>query len=359
MKKYEIKRSIKMLCNGDMVKIIFMNKHRELTLRCNKVSKYILQLLAQKVSLDELTSKVKKIYPKVSTSSISKFISTLLKLKVIQQIDSNNKYNNSIVSRQVNFYSDIVKNAEKMQDMLSKKIVLILGLGGVGSCITYFLAQSGIKNFILVDKDKVENTNLGRQALYFKDDIGKYKVDILSSRLKKLDPRIQIQKYKISIRNTMDFHSIINIPDIVVNCLDEPNGYITGKWVTDYYLKLKVPMINGIGYRGSTVSLGLTTIPEKTICWNCANIFYKKEIKGYLPFLNDKFKSQAGVTSPLANFIGSIHAQEVINILCNELSPILINRIGMIDFSTLSVRWIDLNCSDKQRCKYCKGINKE
>ena len=111
-------------------------------------------------------------------------------------------------------------------------------------------------------------------------------------------------------------------------------------------------MINGIGYRGKIISLGLTTIPGKSICWNCANLSYKNEIKNYVPFLSHN--SQAGVTSTLANFIGSIHAQEVINVLCDELTPILTNRIGIIDFLTLKINWVKLSTNEENYCSICK-----
>jgi molybdopterin-synthase adenylyltransferase len=359
-KIYRIRKSIKLFHNKNKVKIIFMNRYKELTLECNEVGKYILKLLADKICENDLISSVVKRYSSTKKDNIKIFLKKLYDLQIIDLV-KNDKYEKSIVSRQVNFYDDISSDSLKMQDELGKKNVLILGLGGVGSCISYFLAQSGIKHFILVDKDKVEITNLGRQALYFNQDIGKYKVDVVYDRLKKLNSEIEIKKYKLSINNEMDFIQINQIPNIVVNCLDEPSTYLTGKWVSNYYLKLDVPVINGIGYRGNIISLGLTTIPRKTICWNCAYSEYEKEIEGYTPFLVKEREPQAGVTSPLANFIGSIHSQEIINVLSSELKPILINRIGLINFTTLSVQWEKLHFYSHPCpvCKYIKESDKK
>ncbi len=351
---YRIKKTVKLFQNKNKIKFIFMNIHQEITIKCNEVCRFILSLLAIGIVKSSLFHQVKKKYPKVSEQDINSFLKFLITNQIIEEFKES-KYENSIVSRQVNFYSTIVPNSESMQDELSNKCVLILGLGGVGSCISYFLAQAGISHFIFVDSDKVENTNLGRQALYFKDDIGKYKVDVISNKLRKLNPNLIIEKHKFTVQSKEDFMKIKHIPDIVVNCLDEPNSYFTGTWVNNYYLGLDIPMINGIGYRGRTISLGLTTIPGKTICWNCANASYKNAIKGYVPILNHN--PQAGVTSPLANFIGSIHAQEVINILCKELTPILTNRIGVIDFLTLDIKWYKLTINSTNCCPICRRRN--
>lgn len=351
---YRIKKTVKLFQNKNKIKIIFMNTHKEINIKCTEVCRFILNLLTSGITKSNLINRIKNNYPRVSDKEIQDFFYFLIESQVIEKVRKN-KYENSIVSRQVIFYSDIVSNSEAMQDKLSNKTILILGLGGVGSCISYFLAQAGITHFILVDSDIVENTNLGRQALYFKDDIGKYKVDAISNKLKKINPNIVVEKHVFTIHSKNDFTKINQIPDIVVNCLDEPNSYFTGKWVTNYYLSLGVPMINGIGYRGRTISLGLTTIPGKTICWNCANLSYGSEIKNYVPVLNHD--SQAGVTSTLANFIASIHAQEVINVLCKELNPILTNKIGIIDFLTLKIKWITLIINKKDYCPICKKGN--
>lgn len=356
-KVYKLKNSIKLLKNQETLKFIFMNKHREVNLKCNEVSEYAVKLLAESMSLSELSLKITKRYPSVSESSIKKFLLALCDIGVVERIEFT-KYHNSIIDRQVNLYSDIIKNPIKMQDDLSNQKVLILGLGGAGSNISYFLAQSGIKHFILLDNDRVENTNIGRQALYFEQDIGKYKVDVISKRLKDLNPKIMVKTYKFKITGQQDFNKIMPVPNIIVNCLDEPSTYLTGKWVTDYYLKLNIPMINGIGYRGKIVSLGLTTIPGKTICWNCAYSDYGKEIKGFTPFLKNKHKSEAGVSSPLANFISSIHAQEIINVLSSELKPILTDKYGTIDFFDLSVNWTKIPRKLK-KCTLCKNERKD
>ena len=57
-------------------------------------------------------------------------------------------------------------------DKLLNKKVAVIGLGGVGSIVPLTLVRTGIKNLIIVDKDKVESSNLNRQIAYDGNDIG-------------------------------------------------------------------------------------------------------------------------------------------------------------------------------------------
>lgn len=68
----------------------------------------------------------------------------------------------------------------------------IAGAGGLGSNVAMLLARSGIRNFVVADKDKVELSNLNRQ-FFWPEDIGKPKVQALRGRLLGLDPDIAFE----------------------------------------------------------------------------------------------------------------------------------------------------------------------
>jgi hypothetical protein len=52
----------------------------------------------------------------------------------------------------------------------------IVGCGGIGSVCAYLLAALGVKHFLLIDPDFVEQGNLSRQVLYTRQNVGKQKV---------------------------------------------------------------------------------------------------------------------------------------------------------------------------------------
>jgi sulfur carrier protein ThiS adenylyltransferase len=85
-----------------------------------------------------------------------------------------------------------VKKAERIRKKLKESSVGIAGLGGLGSNATVALARAGIRRLVLVDFDKVEESNLNRQY-YFIDQIGKNKVDALKENIEKINPEVKIE----------------------------------------------------------------------------------------------------------------------------------------------------------------------
>lgn len=64
---------------------------------------------------------------------------------------------------------------EKGVEKLNNSKVVVFGVGGVGSFVVEGLARAGIGNFVLVDKDEVDITNINRQIIATHDTIRKTK----------------------------------------------------------------------------------------------------------------------------------------------------------------------------------------
>lgn len=69
------------------------------------------------------------------------------------------------------------------QERLQKSSVLVVGAGGLGCSALTYLAKTGLKKIGVVDPDVVELSNLARQTLYDKSDIGKSKAKIAKQKL--------------------------------------------------------------------------------------------------------------------------------------------------------------------------------
>ena len=61
--------------------------------------------------------------------------------------------------------------------------IAVIGIGGVGSIVPISLVRSGVKNILIVDGDKVDETNLNRQIAYDFNDLNLFKVDALKNKL--------------------------------------------------------------------------------------------------------------------------------------------------------------------------------
>ena len=122
--------------------------------------------------------------------------------------------------------------------------VAIFGLGGVGSFVCEGLARSGIGNFILVDYDKIDESNINRQLIATVNTIGQYKVDLMKKRILEINPDANVEVYK-------EFYLADSKTDIItkdlsyaVDCVDTIMAKIAIICQCD---DLDVPVISSMG----------------------------------------------------------------------------------------------------------------
>jgi len=81
---------------------------------------------------------------------------------------------------------------DKIKEKLRKSSVGIAGVGGLGSNAAIALVRAGIGRLVLIDFDKVEESNLDRQY-YFLDQVGKMKVEALKDNIKRINSTIKVE----------------------------------------------------------------------------------------------------------------------------------------------------------------------
>lgn len=79
-------------------------------------------------------------------------------------------------------------------EKLEKAKVLIYGIGGVGSFAVEGLARTGIGNLILVDEEKIDETNINRQIHANVNTVGLKKVDVMKKRILEINPSAKVEK---------------------------------------------------------------------------------------------------------------------------------------------------------------------
>jgi tRNA A37 threonylcarbamoyladenosine dehydratase len=78
-------------------------------------------------------------------------------------------------------------------ERLKKCTVAVIGLGGVGSYAAEALVRAGIGHFILIDFDRVNESNINRQLIALHSTIGMLKTDLVAQRMKDINPQVDIQ----------------------------------------------------------------------------------------------------------------------------------------------------------------------
>ena len=116
-----------------------------------------------------------------------------------------------------------MNNLERVEALIGKenisklknKKVLVCGIGGVGSFAAEALARSGVGQIDLVDFDNIEESNLNRQIMTNKHNIGKSKVEELKKHLQEIsDAKINIERCFI------DETYILKEYDYVIDAID-------------------------------------------------------------------------------------------------------------------------------------------
>ena len=126
------------------------------------------------------------------------------------------------------------------QKKIASSKILVIGVGGLGCPLLLYLANSGVKNFGIVDNDKIELSNLNRQILFTKADLGKYKVSQAEKILKRIDKNINIKSYKKKV-DVDNIKSIIKNYDIIC---DGTDNFKSRYLINDYSLKFKKILIS-------------------------------------------------------------------------------------------------------------------
>jgi molybdopterin/thiamine biosynthesis adenylyltransferase/rhodanese-related sulfurtransferase len=194
------------------------------------------------------------------------------------------------------------------QIKLKNSSVLVIGAGGLGSPVLLYLAAAGVGHIGIVDCDVVEDSNLQRQVLFGIDEIGISKTEAAKSRLKSLNPYIEITVYntQLTSKNALEIaadYDVIadgtdNFPTrYLVNdtcvLLNKPNVY-----ASIYQFEGNVSVFNHVvnGLRGPNYRDLFPVPPAPGTVANC---------------------SEAGVLGVLPGIIGSMQALEVIKVITN------------------------------------------
>lgn len=154
-------------------------------------------------------------------------------------------------SRTLEYLACFTRYPREAFDRLQQSVVLVLGLGGTGSVVLQNLVAAGLKQFILLDSDTVQESNLNRQFLYSYEDLGKRKVDVCKRYIENRVKDASVTTVYQYCSTERDFKSLIrdNRPDVALVAIDEPVETIVTTATTALDC-LQIPyLVAGVGVR--------------------------------------------------------------------------------------------------------------
>jgi molybdopterin-synthase adenylyltransferase len=176
-----------------------------------------------------------------------------------------------LYDRQIRFleaFETAATDGRELHERLRRRTVALVGLGGGGSWIALQCARVGIRRIVGIDDDVVELSNLNRQVLYERRDVGLRKTERSVRALTGADPEIEVITHDRWIRSPEDLVPLLRGVDLLFNPFayqtveTDPDG--TGESIARAGLAAGVPTL-AVG--GSWI--GPLTVPGVTACLGC------------------------------------------------------------------------------------------
>ena len=203
------------------------------------------------------------------------------------------------------------------QERLCRSSCLIVGLGGLGSAASLYLAASGVGRLWVADDDEVEWSNLQRQLLYNAGDIGLSKAEAGRRSLLRLNGEIAVESvaYRLDEDN---LPALVERVDVVV---DGSDNFATRYAVNRACADVGKPLVSGAAIRMEG-QVSVYPLDGGGPCYNC---LYARADQ-----TPAESCSESGVFAPIVGLVGSIQAAEAIKTLAG-IGDCLHGRLLLID----------------------------
>jgi adenylyltransferase/sulfurtransferase len=225
----------------------------------------------------------------------------------------------------------------KGQAKLARARALVIGAGGLGSPVAFYLAAAGVGTIGIIDGDVVDLSNLHRQILHHTPDVNHPKVESARAKLAALNPDVTVIPHaeRLTVENA---RALFEQYDVII---DGTDNFPTKFLANDAAIFTKRPLVHGGILR--FVGQVMTILPGKSACYRC--IFKEPPPAGLIPSCQE-----AGVLGALAGVIGTIQATEALKLILGLPQP-LAGRLLTYDALTSTFREITVRRNPK--CPIC------
>ena len=219
------------------------------------------------------------------------------------------------------------------QTKLLNSSALIVGAGGLGSPIALYLSALGVGKIGIIDKDKVEDSNLARQVIFETNDIKKNKASAAVKKLKKINPNIKLRSFdkKLTSKNINKIASNYKL------IIDGSDNFETRFLINDYCLKNKKILISSAisKFDGQMIKFDFR---KKGPCYRC---FMPNQ-----PDFENNCQTE-GIFSPVGGIMGSLQANEVLKTILNKKNG---HSCNLLIFDALKTEFRKSKVSINPKC---------
>jgi adenylyltransferase/sulfurtransferase len=226
---------------------------------------------------------------------------------------------------------------ERGQEKIRNAKVFVAGIGGLGSISCYYLAAAGVGRLRIVDKDKVELSNLNRQIIHWTTNLGDAKADSSRFKLQNLNPCCSVEAVQAKITRE-SCAELVGDCGIIVDAMDSMEAR---RILNSVSVQKRVPYIYGGVHQLD--GMASTFIPGETPCLEC--VFPDQgEASSTTP---------PAILGPVPGVIACLQSIEVIKLILG-LPGLLAGRL--LYFCGYDMTFRELKISRDPECPVCSVL---
>ena len=127
---------------------------------------------------------------------------------------------------------------------LTRKHVMIVGMGGVGSFAAEFICRAGVGQMTIIDGDVVDPTNRNRQLPALATNHGESKAAIMAARLTAINPELKLTMIQEFVEPEMVEKLLLMQPDFMIDAIDSITPKLT---FIKAAIASNIPLVSSMG----------------------------------------------------------------------------------------------------------------
>jgi bacteriocin biosynthesis cyclodehydratase domain-containing protein len=288
------------------------------------------------------THELGELEARFGPDAVHDLLAQLGELELIEDASDDDLISPAVLARfdrQIRYFSDITSGPtpSQCQARLGSSRVVVLGVGGLGGWSAWSLACCGIGEMLLVDGDRVEESNLNRQTLYTEADIGRVKVEVAAERLAAFNSSLRLSAIAERMESEAAIAAAIEGYDFVIDAADWPAHDIE-QWVNSACFAARIPYIT-MSHFPPIARVGPMYVPGVTGCFACQVAAYRRAYPLFDVAIEQRRAkpSPAATLGPACALIGGQVGVDVMHHLTDLCRPSTLGVGHIYDLRTMEV----------------------
>jgi len=200
------------------------------------------------------------------------------------------------------------------QSKIASCRLLVVGAGALGNEILKNAALLGFRKVVVIDLDRIEESNLSRTVLYRQTDIGEFKSQVAARAYLSLADNAEVQSLALNVVNDCGL-GLFEWSDLIIAGLDNREARL---WINRSAWKVNRPWVDGAieGING-VVRAFLPGVPP---CYECTLgeidwALLEKRLSCNLLALDPAPEGKVPTTPTISSIIAGIQVQEAVKLI--------------------------------------------